>query len=110
MSREDAFALLAQAEERHHLKIFENICERTMRTLSVQDRLGFVGRIVMERTDCAGYVLGRRSFIRSPMAAGGFPTSTGLSGSGTAIRSRRFRKSMVAGSIQGLSRTVTGAL
>ncbi len=60
MSREDAIALLAQAEERYHLKIFENICERTMRTLSVQDRLGVVGRIVMERTDYAGYVLGRR--------------------------------------------------
>lgn len=28
MSREDAIKLLAQAEERHHLKTFENICER----------------------------------------------------------------------------------
>ena len=60
MSREDAIALLAQAEERYHLKIFENIPESTVKGRPLPRRLRAVGKAVMERTDYAGYVLGRR--------------------------------------------------
>ena len=60
MAHEDVIALLAQAEEKYRLKIFENICERTVRTLPLRDRLQVIGRAVMERTDYEGYVLGRR--------------------------------------------------
>ena len=60
MSREDAIALLAQAEERYRLKVFENISERTVRQRPLVRRLRVVGEAIMERTDYEGYVLGRR--------------------------------------------------
>ena len=60
MSHEDAIALLAQAEEQYHLKIFENISESTVKGRPLTRRLRAVSRAVMERTDYPGYVLGRR--------------------------------------------------
>lgn len=60
MAHEDIIALLARAEEKYHLKIFENICERSVRELPLRDRLKVVGSAVMERTDYEGFVLGRR--------------------------------------------------
>lgn len=60
MSHEDAIALLAQAEEQYHLKIFENISESTVKGRPLPRRLRAVGKAVMERTDYPGYVLGRR--------------------------------------------------
>ena len=60
MSREDAIALLARAEERYGLKVFENICERTVGQRPLGRRLRVVGEAIMERTDYEGYLLGRR--------------------------------------------------
>lgn len=60
MARESIEELLAKAVDRYRLKIFENICERTVRQRPLSQRLRTVGKAIMERTDYEGYVLGRR--------------------------------------------------
>lgn len=60
MPGESAEELLAHAEDRYHLKIFDNYCERTVKAMPMSDRLRLVGGTLMERTDYEGYVLGRK--------------------------------------------------
>ena len=60
VAREDIEDLLAKAEDRYCTKIFENICEATVKRRPLPQRLRAVGKAIMERTDCEGYVLGRQ--------------------------------------------------
>ncbi len=60
MPGESAEELLAYAEDRYHLKIFDNYCEQTVRAMPMPDRLRLVGGALMERTDYKGDVLGRK--------------------------------------------------
>ncbi len=60
MADEDIIALPAEAEGRCHVWIHENFCERTVKAYPLSGRLRVVGQAIMERTDCAGHVLGRK--------------------------------------------------
>ncbi|MYA87808.1 MAG: hypothetical protein F4X97_05060 [Boseongicola sp. SB0662_bin_57] len=60
MPGESVEELLAYAEDRYRLKIFDNYCEQTVKAMAMPDRLRLVGGALMERTDYQGFVLGRR--------------------------------------------------
>lgn len=60
VAQESIEDLLAKAEDRYRLKIFENICETTVKQRPLPKRLRTVGKAIMERIDYEGYVLGRQ--------------------------------------------------
>ena len=53
-------ALLAEAEQRYAVQIFDNIDRVRLAAMPLDARCRIVGRAVMERCDLAGYRLGRK--------------------------------------------------
>lgn len=52
--------LLAMAEDRYALKIFDNISREALDRMELSQRLDVISRAIMERTDHAGFLLGRK--------------------------------------------------
>lgn len=56
----EAEKLLAEAERRYRLKIFDNISRERLMEMPVADRCRVVGRAIMFRCDMAAFRLGRK--------------------------------------------------